>query len=150
MLPKPVPPVLSVLTSSRNPKQNSFHFRFSYRPLNLKVSATKQQQQLPEPKADKKNPRSSDLGWLPAFPHVLIASMSNFLFGYHIGFVSLSYHVLQYLCSNYLDDGTRLDETAQETGQLFRSICNQTLVQMKFACPFMFSSLCQIVLLIKR
>lgn len=85
VLPKPVPPVLSVLTSSRNPKQSSFHFRFSYRPLNLKVSATKQQQQLPEPKADKKNPSSSDLGWLPAFPHVLIASMSNFLFGYHIG-----------------------------------------------------------------
>lgn len=26
-----------------------------------------------------------DLGWLPAFPHVLIASMSNLLFGYHIG-----------------------------------------------------------------
>ncbi|GFY99089.1 major facilitator superfamily protein [Actinidia rufa] len=26
-----------------------------------------------------------DLGWLPAFPHVLVASMSNFLFGYHIG-----------------------------------------------------------------
>nr|XP_009589430.1 probable plastidic glucose transporter 1 [Nicotiana tomentosiformis] len=26
-----------------------------------------------------------DLGWLPAFPHVLTASMSNFLFGYHIG-----------------------------------------------------------------
>ncbi|XP_031099984.1 probable plastidic glucose transporter 1 [Ipomoea triloba] len=26
-----------------------------------------------------------DLGWLPAFPHILIASMSNFLFGYHIG-----------------------------------------------------------------
>ncbi|XP_026392758.1 probable plastidic glucose transporter 1 [Papaver somniferum] len=26
-----------------------------------------------------------DLGWLPAFPHVLLASMSNFLFGYHIG-----------------------------------------------------------------
>lgn len=85
VLPKPVPPVLSVLTSSRNPKQSSFHFRFSCRPLNLKVSATKQQQQLPEPKADKKNPSSSDLGWLPAFPHVLIASMSNFLFGYHIG-----------------------------------------------------------------
>lgn len=30
-----------------------------------------------------------DLGWLPAFPHVLIASMSNFLFGYHIGYFSL-------------------------------------------------------------
>lgn len=26
-----------------------------------------------------------DLGWLPAFPHVLLASVSNFLFGYHIG-----------------------------------------------------------------
>ncbi|GAB2285247.1 hypothetical protein Dimus_019700 [Dionaea muscipula] len=26
-----------------------------------------------------------DLGWLRAFPHALTASMSNFLFGYHIG-----------------------------------------------------------------
>ncbi|KAL4184937.1 hypothetical protein AMTRI_Chr10g228070 [Amborella trichopoda] len=26
-----------------------------------------------------------DLGWLAAFPHVLTASMANFLFGYHIG-----------------------------------------------------------------
>ncbi|KAF3780122.1 putative plastidic glucose transporter 1 [Nymphaea thermarum] len=26
-----------------------------------------------------------DLGWLPAFPHVVTASMANFLFGYHIG-----------------------------------------------------------------
>ncbi|XP_016202875.1 probable plastidic glucose transporter 1 isoform X6 [Arachis ipaensis] len=26
-----------------------------------------------------------DYGWLPAFPHVLVASMSNFIFGYHIG-----------------------------------------------------------------
>ncbi|XP_011073838.1 probable plastidic glucose transporter 1 isoform X2 [Sesamum indicum] len=26
-----------------------------------------------------------DFGWLSAFPHVLTASMSNFLFGYHIG-----------------------------------------------------------------
>ncbi|KMT03292.1 hypothetical protein BVRB_8g198330 [Beta vulgaris subsp. vulgaris] len=29
--------------------------------------------------------REIDLGWLPAFPHVLTASMANFLFGYHIG-----------------------------------------------------------------
>lgn len=29
--------------------------------------------------------QGSDLGWLPAFPHVLTASMANFLFGYHIG-----------------------------------------------------------------
>ncbi|KAL7250189.1 hypothetical protein ACSBR1_012231 [Camellia fascicularis] len=26
-----------------------------------------------------------DVGWLPSFPHVLVASMSEFLFGYHIG-----------------------------------------------------------------
>lgn len=40
----------------------------------------------------------ADYGWLPAFPHVLIASMSNFLFGYHIGSVFLSllsyYHLV--------------------------------------------------------
>ncbi|KAL3714710.1 hypothetical protein ACJRO7_006590 [Eucalyptus globulus] len=52
--------------------------------------------QLPKLKANEpgsEDPPSSsggssgglDLGWLPAFPHVLIASMSNFLFGYHIG-----------------------------------------------------------------
>lgn len=29
----------------------------------------------------------SDSGWLPAFPHVLVASMANFAFGYHIGLV---------------------------------------------------------------
>ncbi|PAN12280.1 hypothetical protein PAHAL_2G255200 [Panicum hallii] len=28
---------------------------------------------------------SADLGWLRVFPHVLTASMANFLFGYHIG-----------------------------------------------------------------
>jgi sugar porter (SP) family MFS transporter len=28
---------------------------------------------------------SADLGWLSAFPHVSVASMANFLFGYHIG-----------------------------------------------------------------
>ncbi|KAK9060420.1 hypothetical protein SSX86_021124 [Deinandra increscens subsp. villosa] len=26
-----------------------------------------------------------DIGWLPAIPHILVASMSNFLFGFHIG-----------------------------------------------------------------
>ncbi|KAI3712142.1 hypothetical protein L1987_70691 [Smallanthus sonchifolius] len=29
--------------------------------------------------------QNDDVGWLPAFPHVLVASMSNFLFGFHIG-----------------------------------------------------------------
>ncbi|KAF3625891.1 hypothetical protein FXO38_12923 [Capsicum annuum] len=33
-----------------------------------------------------------DLGWLPAFPHVLTASMSNFLFGYHIGWLVVGIH----------------------------------------------------------
>ena len=28
---------------------------------------------------------SIDWGWIPAFPHVLTASMANFMFGYHIG-----------------------------------------------------------------
>jgi hypothetical protein len=41
----------------------------------------------------EKNGESFDFGWLPAFPHALVASMSNFLFGYHIGSVSLSLYV---------------------------------------------------------
>lgn len=30
----------------------------------------------------------TDWGWLPAFPHVLMASISNMLFGYHIGIMN--------------------------------------------------------------
>lgn len=58
-----------------------------------------------------------DLGWLPAFPHVLIASMSNFLFGYHIGLYSLSGYIylcicmywcvhacIRFICNEYLSD----------------------------------------------
>jgi hypothetical protein len=37
----------------------------------------------------------ADLGWVRVFPHVLTASMANFLFGYHIGSVSLSLSTLQ-------------------------------------------------------
>lgn len=33
----------------------------------------------------KSSDEGSDYGWLPAFPHVALASMCNFLFGYHIG-----------------------------------------------------------------
>lgn len=36
----------------------------------------------------------ADLGWLRVFPHVLTASMANFLFGYHIGCVHISCHPL--------------------------------------------------------
>ncbi|XP_056691879.1 probable plastidic glucose transporter 1 [Spinacia oleracea] len=32
--------------------------------------------------------REIDFGWLPSFPHALIASMANFLFGYHIGLMN--------------------------------------------------------------
>lgn len=31
---------------------------------------------------------STDSGWLPAFPHVLMATISNVLFGYHIGIMN--------------------------------------------------------------
>ncbi|KVH93081.1 General substrate transporter [Cynara cardunculus var. scolymus] len=35
--------------------------------------------------SEEQNDHEIDLGWLPAFPHTLVASMSNFLFGFHIG-----------------------------------------------------------------
>lgn len=35
--------------------------------------------------SEEQNDQEIDLGWLPAFPHTLVASMSNFLFGFHIG-----------------------------------------------------------------
>jgi len=41
----------------------------------------------PEKLPLRQNDAKFDLGWLPAFPHVLVASMSNFIFGYHIGSV---------------------------------------------------------------
>ncbi|KAL2485371.1 putative plastidic glucose transporter 1 [Abeliophyllum distichum] len=62
----------------------------------FKINAAKKQDQDPEFKPqnlDGENKRvieegsgeGSDFGWLPSFPHVLTASLSNFLFGYHIG-----------------------------------------------------------------
>lgn len=45
----------------------------------LKVSALKSNETKPKQFSLCQN------GWLPAFPHVLVASMSNFIFGYHIG-----------------------------------------------------------------
>ncbi|KDP30801.1 hypothetical protein JCGZ_13744 [Jatropha curcas] len=84
-------PVPAIQTSLRHPKQNLFCFGLSYRRLKFKVSA-EAKKRLPElqtPKSDRANSLvengSVDFGWLPAFPHALIASMSNFLFGYHIG-----------------------------------------------------------------
>ncbi|CAA2988603.1 probable plastidic glucose transporter 1 [Olea europaea subsp. europaea] len=65
---------------------------------NFKIHAAKEQEQVPESKPHIIDGESNsvtengsgsgegfDFGWLPAFPHVLTASLSNFLFGYHIG-----------------------------------------------------------------
>ncbi|KAI3459790.1 hypothetical protein Pfo_016453 [Paulownia fortunei] len=65
---------------------------------NLKITVA-QQKQAPELEPQNNNNPDDEnkllsekgggeevqFGWLPAFPHVLTASMSNFLFGYHIG-----------------------------------------------------------------
>ncbi|KAJ4730097.1 Plastidic glucose transporter like [Melia azedarach] len=74
------------------PKLKTLRFNFSYRAIK---SAKKQLPELHTKKQkqdsgkflvrDQNDEEGIDLGWLPAFPHVLIASMSNFLFGYHIG-----------------------------------------------------------------
>ncbi|XP_022759022.1 probable plastidic glucose transporter 1 isoform X1 [Durio zibethinus] len=95
VLHQPVVPVPPFFTSRLNPKlfhePKPLRFGFPLPPLKLKVLATKKQLQTQEsdsedlPTHKKSNDRSFDLGWIPAFPHVLIASMSNFLFGYHIG-----------------------------------------------------------------
>ncbi|KAK6118620.1 hypothetical protein DH2020_047612 [Rehmannia glutinosa] len=60
------------------------------RTKNFKITAAKQHQP-PESEPQNNSNHEGDenkeveFGWLPAFPHVSIASMSNFLFGYHIG-----------------------------------------------------------------
>ncbi|KAF7832282.1 putative plastidic glucose transporter 1 [Senna tora] len=95
-------PVPATLIGS--PKSNPLAFSFSKTKLyalefpnrlrKLKVSAAKKQ--LPETQTDTRDEgkpsipekgkgENSDLGWLNALPHVLVASMSNFVFGYHIG-----------------------------------------------------------------
>ncbi|KAJ0051641.1 hypothetical protein Pint_01970 [Pistacia integerrima] len=96
-----VPSLLSVpppyLVSSPFPKLETLRLRFKHRPINFKISAGKKQvpalqsrkeEQGSEELLSLDNEKASeghDLGWLPAFPHVFLASMSNFLFGYHIG-----------------------------------------------------------------
>ncbi|KAL5865258.1 hypothetical protein ACOSQ3_002772 [Xanthoceras sorbifolium] len=101
----PVPPTLTLTTprpksklvSLTSPESKTLRFSFSYRSIKFKVSAAKKQlselhYQNEKPENEKSllrdridSEKDFDLGWLPAFPHVLTASMSNFLFGYHIG-----------------------------------------------------------------
>ncbi|KAF8409618.1 hypothetical protein HHK36_005696 [Tetracentron sinense] len=88
----------AVATFRSNPKlyiyrKRSFRFGFHFSPRKLEAAAAKKQlSDLNTHKSDnkivsllEKGDKWLDLGWLPAFPHVLIVSMSNFLFGYHIG-----------------------------------------------------------------
>ncbi|CAJ2668544.1 unnamed protein product [Trifolium pratense] len=76
-------------------KTKSYSLNYSYHLPKLRVSAIKDQNpeskipnvadEVTEHPLDENGGGGFDLGWLPAFPHVLVASMSNFTFGYHIG-----------------------------------------------------------------
>ncbi|EXC27255.1 putative plastidic glucose transporter 1 [Morus notabilis] len=100
LLHTPVGPVRTGLTSHSNrkklfylPKPDAFLPGSRPRSSSFRVSAAKKQlselrTRKPETEnfsIEKDDGEGSDVGWLPAFPHVLVASMSNFLFGYHIG-----------------------------------------------------------------
>jgi len=92
-------------------KPYSLNFNSSFRISTLRVSATKDQNHsesetsnnVADDEVTEHHPLDEngggggggggfDLGWLPAFPHVLIASLSNFTFGYHIGSVTFYFH----------------------------------------------------------
>ncbi|CAJ1964659.1 unnamed protein product [Sphenostylis stenocarpa] len=93
----PVPKIFSFYRAKTKPKSHSLICSFRHRSNKLRVSALKNE--IPESPqtrnvADdegseklllRQNDANLDLGWLPVFPHVLVASMSNFIFGYHIG-----------------------------------------------------------------
>ncbi|XP_054799090.1 probable plastidic glucose transporter 1 isoform X2 [Prosopis cineraria] len=96
---QPSAQVPAILTASPNSKLLAFSFsktkpycvNFPSRLRKLKVSSAKDQ--LPESQTgcqgklstQEKGEEKSDLEWFPAFRHVLVASISNFAFGYHIG-----------------------------------------------------------------
>ncbi|KAF5726469.1 plastidic glucose transporter 1 isoform X1 [Tripterygium wilfordii] len=91
---QPVRPVSRILSSSPRPRYFGFsiHNSKKVRRINFRLSAGKGElpelqirRQENETSKQEKVSEGADLGWLPAFPHVLTASMSNFLFGYHIG-----------------------------------------------------------------
>ncbi|XP_010657230.1 probable plastidic glucose transporter 1 [Vitis vinifera] len=101
---QPLYVVPKILSPQSNPKLFAYPLikskpkcrRFGFRSRSKKLEVSAAKEQLPELHAQKPGAKEVateeedgdegfDLGWLPAFPHVLIASMSNFLFGYHIG-----------------------------------------------------------------
>ncbi|XP_024928916.3 probable plastidic glucose transporter 1 isoform X4 [Ziziphus jujuba] len=107
VLHQPVGPLSAVHVSCPSPKLfapslrkvDTFRFRTRYPFRNFKVSAAKKQltrtrktelwvggvAESEKLSAREEDDGGFDIGWLPSFPHVLVASMSNFLFGYHIG-----------------------------------------------------------------
>ncbi|XP_057777269.1 probable plastidic glucose transporter 1 [Salvia miltiorrhiza] len=85
----PIIPLYPSSNKFKNPFSISFSRSFSNK--NFKITPAKKD---PAPDLgphsnkildDENGGEEVDFGWLPAFPHVLTASMSNFLFGYHIG-----------------------------------------------------------------
>ncbi|CAM8896644.1 unnamed protein product [Rhodiola kirilowii] len=106
----PFPPPSSTIPFPRNPTRRpaslirdaGIRFR-SWPPCRLKriqLVCSAENHQPPAPDLKKLEPdddenglvkgresgdQTLDLGWIPSFPHVLTASMTNFLFGYHIG-----------------------------------------------------------------
>ncbi|KAJ9686521.1 hypothetical protein PVL29_015428 [Vitis rotundifolia] len=104
LIHQPLYVVPKILSPQSNPKLFAYPLtkskpkcrRFGFRSRSKKLEVSAAKEQLPELHAQKPDAKEVateeengdegfDLGWLPAFPHVLIASMSNFLFGYHIG-----------------------------------------------------------------
>ncbi|KAM7492374.1 hypothetical protein LguiA_035295 [Lonicera macranthoides] len=80
-------------TRTVNYRYPTFYFASCSSPRKFRVWAANKkhqhqhQHQLPDPELyiHKTGGEGFEVGWLPSFPHVLIASMSNLLFGYHIG-----------------------------------------------------------------
>ncbi|GLT80853.1 hypothetical protein SLA2020_522650 [Shorea laevis] len=88
-----------VIAASQNPtlsryslrKTETFRFGSRFWPVKFRALVVKKQLKIRETEKEKFSIQEKcdsgdlDLGWVPAFPHVLVASMYNLLFGYHIG-----------------------------------------------------------------
>ncbi|KAK6646232.1 hypothetical protein PHAVU_L003237 [Phaseolus vulgaris] len=84
----PIRKLLSFYKAKTKTKPHNLICSFRHPSNRLLVSALKRDSpddEGPEKLPLRQNAASFDSGWLPAFPHVLVASMSNFIFGYHIG-----------------------------------------------------------------
>ncbi|WOH02655.1 hypothetical protein DCAR_0522044 [Daucus carota subsp. sativus] len=75
------PPAITTKYSNTTSLHINTSSTLIYSPFHFLFSSTK----LTIYKESSEDDDDDDLGWLPCFPHVLTASMSNFLFGFHIG-----------------------------------------------------------------